>query len=544
MKTYLISLSVFCSFLALPSQGLSQEAPEKPIWDAASDGDIEAIEAHIAAETDLNEQNETGYTPLHYGVMKTRPGVVALLLEAGADPDVVNNQAKTPLDLAISGSKDEIIDLLLEAGAAVEPPVDGIHVLAWNNEVIGVKLHIYAGTDIDQADELGNIPLLLAVEKGHIGVLELLIKHEANLEVSDPDGFTPLIMSAELNHPELLQLLLDAGADIAAEDKAERTALDWAIIMQSAEAETILRENDAPSSAEKSFIAAIQTNNIDAVKALLEKGVDVNEPAYTTKTPLHYASHSRNKDILKLMLIEGAELEAKTEQGFTPLSYAIGLNHPDNCRILLEAGADVDAIDNWKRTGLNVTAGQGLPEVTAILLEFGATANTLDQWNWSALDVAEAYEFTEVAELIIETGGVNGPKITIHEAAGAGDNDMVALHLFFGTDINLLDDTGETPMDTAANLRKTKTVAFLQEQTRLGFATDDDGNKLVKVVGPYGTGDRAPLLEFTIESSTNFSDWEAGEAFDTVDGVGEMAFTPDAATPARFFRVTVAELDE
>ena len=544
MKTYLISLSVFCSFLALPSQGLSQEAPEKPIWDAASDGDIEAIEAHIAAETDLNEQNETGYTPLHYGVMKTRPGVVALLLEAGADPDAVNNQAKTPLDLAISGSKDEIIDLLLEAGAAVEPPVDGIHVLAWNNEVIGVKLHIYAGTDIDQADELGNIPLLLAVEKGHIGVLELLIKHEANLEVSDPDGFTPLIMSAELNHPELLQLLLDAGADIAAEDKAERTALDWAIIMQSAEAETILRENDAPSSAEKSFIAAIQTNNIDAVKALLEKGVDVNEPAYTTKTPLHYASHSRNKDILKLMLIEGADLEAKTEQGFTPLSYAIGLNHPDNCRILLEAGADVDAIDNWKRTGLNVTAGQGLPEVTAILLEFGATANTLDQWNWSALDVAEAYEFTEVAELIIETGGVNGPKITIHEAAGAGDNDMVALHLFFGTDINLLDDTGETPMDTAANLRKTKTVAFLQEQTRLGFATDDDGNKLVKVVGPYGTGDRAPLLEFTIESSTNFSDWEAGEAFDTVDGVGEMAFTPDAATPARFFRVTVAEHDE
>ena len=78
--------------------------------------------------------------------------------------------------------------------------------LAWNNEVIGVKLHIYAGTDIDQSDEFGNIPLLLAVEKGHIGVLELLIKHEANLEISDPDGFTPLIMSAELNHPELLQI--------------------------------------------------------------------------------------------------------------------------------------------------------------------------------------------------------------------------------------------------------------------------------------------------------------------------------------------------
>jgi ankyrin repeat protein len=270
----------------------------------------------------------------------------------------------------------------------------------------------------------------------------------------------------------------------------------------------------------------------------------VNEPAYTTKTPLHYASHSRNKEILKLMMTEGADLEAKTEQGFTPLSYAVGLNHPDNCRILLEAGADVDGIDNWKRTGLNVAASQGLTDVTVILMEFDANVNTLDVWNWSALDVAEEYENFDIAELIIEAGGVNGPKITIHQAAGAGDNDMVALHLFFGTDINLLDDTGETPMDTAANLSQTMTVAFLQEQTRLGFATDDDGNKLVTVVGPYGIGDLAPLLEFTIESSTNLSDWQAGEAFDTVDGVGEMAFTPDAATPAEFFRVTAAELDE
>ena len=259
------TFAVFCSSLVLPPQGLSQEAPEKDIWQAASDGDVEAIEAHIDADTDLNEKNDSGYAPLHYGVMKTRTDVVALLLEAGADPDVVNSQSKTPLDLAISAAKDEIVDLLLEAGAAVEAPADGIHVLAWSNEVLGVKLHIYAGTDIDQADEFGKIPLLLAIEQGHIGVVELLIQHEANLEVGDEHGFTAIIMSAELNHPELLQLLLDSGADITAEDKAERTALDWAIIMQSAEAEEILRENDAPSSAEKSFIAAIQRNNFDAV---------------------------------------------------------------------------------------------------------------------------------------------------------------------------------------------------------------------------------------------------------------------------------------
>jgi len=351
-------------------------------------------------------------------------------------------------------------------------------------------------------------------------------------------------MSAELNHPELLQLLLDGGADITAEDKAERTALDWAIIMQSAEAEVILRENDAPSSAEKSFIAAIQTNNIDAVKSLLEKGVDVNEPAYTTKTPLHYASHSRNKNILNLMLSEGADLEAKTEQGFTPLSYAVGLNHPDNCRILLEAGAEVDSLDNWQRTNLSVAAEQGLADVAAILLEFNAKPNVLDQWDWSPLDVAEWYGFFDVAELITEAGGINGPKIPIHVAAAEGDNDMVALHLFFGTDINLLSDTGETPLDSAANVGKAQTVIFLQEQTRLGFAMDDEGQRVIRVVGPYGLGDIAPLLEFAIETSANLGDWEVGESVDTVDGVGELEFTLDAVTPSKFFRVVVEEIDE
>ena len=121
----------------------------------------------------------------------------------------------------------------------------------------------------------------------------------------------------------MLQLLLDSGADINVEDKAERTALDWAIIMQSTEAEEILRENDAPTGAEKSFIAAIQTNNTEAVRALLEAGADVNEPAYTSKTSLHYASHSRNMEILKLILSKGADVEARTEQGFTPLGYAV-----------------------------------------------------------------------------------------------------------------------------------------------------------------------------------------------------------------------------
>jgi len=82
----------------------------------------------------------------------------------------------------------------------------------------------------------------------------------------------------------------------------------------------------------------------------------------------------------------------------------------------------------------------------------------------------------------------------------------------------------------------------------LGAVTVDgdapDFSSVAATDGTYGIGDIAPLLEFTIESSTNLSDWEIVESVDTDDGIGDMAFTPDAATPSKFFRVVVEEIEE
>ncbi|MDP6892068.1 MAG: ankyrin repeat domain-containing protein [Verrucomicrobiota bacterium] len=542
LSHFLIFPALFA--LAQGSMLLAQEEPEISIWEAAAKGDLDAVEAHIDAGTDLDSLSEAGETPLHYAVTKNQTEVVLILLDSGVETDIENSLEETALDIAIAGRKEDIIDLLLEAGAGLDTPAESIHFLTWLGDLLGVKLHIYAGTNIDQEDEYGNYPLLLAVELGHIEIVDLLIEHEVELETEDQHGFTALIISAEKNYPEILQLLLDSGAAIDAEDKAQRTALDWSIIMLSTEAEDILRENDAPSGAEKSFIAAIQTNSIDSVKILLDQGADVNEPAYTSKTPVHYASHSRNIEILKLLISNGADLEAKTESGVTPLGYAVGLNQPENCRILLQAGSDVDTLDSLQRTNLNLAAGLQHQEVTGILLEFDANPNTLDIWNYSSLDVAEEFGSEAIAELIREAGGINGPKISIHDAAGSRDNEKLDLHLFFGTDINLLNENNETPMDVAANNNAFEMLTFLQERTRLDFINDDDGNKLIRVVGPYGMGDLTPQLEFVLEVSDNFEDWEILESIDTDDGVGELEFNPQAIVQSRFYRVVINEIED
>ena len=74
-------MALVCAFHFLSLLAYGQETPEITVWQAASEGDIEAIEAHISADTDLNEKHTTGYAPLHYAVMQTQTEVVALLLE-------------------------------------------------------------------------------------------------------------------------------------------------------------------------------------------------------------------------------------------------------------------------------------------------------------------------------------------------------------------------------------------------------------------------------------------------------------------------------
>lgn len=112
----------------------SSSKPEVDVWVAARTGDIEAIEAHAAAKSNLEEKepfggstplivassygkvesieallaqgvdlhakNNDGSTALHCAVFFGYPECVKLLLAKGADKTLKNNYGQTPLDLA------------------------------------------------------------------------------------------------------------------------------------------------------------------------------------------------------------------------------------------------------------------------------------------------------------------------------------------------------------------------------------------------------------------------------------------------------------
>ena len=93
--------------------------PNISIYDAAKEGNIEAVKLHLAAGTDVNVNSAKGHTPLHGAAEKGHKEVIELLIANGADVNAKSDFG-TPLDEAIRYKKTEIADLLRKHGGKTE----------------------------------------------------------------------------------------------------------------------------------------------------------------------------------------------------------------------------------------------------------------------------------------------------------------------------------------------------------------------------------------------------------------------------------------
>ena len=82
---------------------------------------------------------------------------------------------------------------------------------------------------VNQPDEKGFTPLVLATYVGNKAAAEVLIEHGANINYQDPMmGMTALMGVCFKGSTELTKLLLDKGADASIKNKSGETALDFA----------------------------------------------------------------------------------------------------------------------------------------------------------------------------------------------------------------------------------------------------------------------------------------------------------------------------
>lgn len=77
----------------------------------------ETVQFYVDHGVDVNAQDGSGTTPLHYAVEGNNTAAVKILLEAGADPNIADREGVTPFDNAFGRINLDIIEILLKNGA-------------------------------------------------------------------------------------------------------------------------------------------------------------------------------------------------------------------------------------------------------------------------------------------------------------------------------------------------------------------------------------------------------------------------------------------
>jgi ankyrin repeat protein len=160
-------------------------------------------------------------------------------------------------------------------------------------------------------------------------------------------------------------------------------------------------------SADEKLLAAAYENDVNAARALIAEGADVNA-----------------KDDSE----QSAYLIATSEVG-------------DDPRLLeqtLAAGADVDAKDSYNGTGLIRAAERGYPKIVRRLLDTDIALDHVNRLGWTAL-----------LEAIILGDG------------GRAHTETVRLLVEAGADVNLADKDGTTPLEHARQRHFTRIVRIL-----------------------------------------------------------------------------------
>ena len=150
--------------------------PDVSIFDAAGNGNVDAIKQHIAASADIDQkQPGSGNSPLSIACMMGQTDVAKALIEAGAAIEAKGKEQTTPLFNAAFFCRPETVRLLLQHKANVNTtdkngtPLIDVMAAPWE-AIAGIYQFIYAaiGLEFDGDKIKATRPLILKVLKEHI----------------------------------------------------------------------------------------------------------------------------------------------------------------------------------------------------------------------------------------------------------------------------------------------------------------------------------------------------------------------------------------
>ena len=345
-----------------------------------------------------------------------------------------------------------------------------LHMACPHGNIDGAKLLVDNGAEIEVMDDDGCTPMRRAIESGHKTVIRLLLEKGANPNSEPRDSYdTYLYDAASYDCIDIVGSLLDAGADPNWEGEYAKTALDMAIfhgnlatvrmVLKSSgqtnevmnipwmQANRLMRavidgdeagvggilkkwpitEKFAPY-LNMALWKAASLNQKTSIRLLLAKGADMDSQfrgdpvlfAAATLPPACSLPDERKFPFVQFILRQGANPHLIDETGQTLLHRATYFNKSELARIVLEGGADVNQAGH-RPPPLLPAAYRGYLDVARLLLQWGADIEITgalgypDRTSHSPLCWTRKEEHWEMEQLLLEYGANDGPESCPHE---------------------------------------------------------------------------------------------------------------------------------
>ncbi len=149
---------------------------------------------------------------------------------------------------------------------------------------------------------------------------------------------------------------------------------------------------------------ALQQQDLQQVRQLLDQHIDVNAPQIDGMTPLHWAVYHDDVRTTKLLLSADANPNAENRYGVPPLALACTSGNATIVELLLAAGANASAKLRGGETMLMTAARTGKLAPVQSLIARGCDVNARERRGQTALMWAAADGHAEVVDALIRAG--------------------------------------------------------------------------------------------------------------------------------------------
>eukprot|EP00501_MAST-03F_sp_TOSAG23-6_P000745 GSMAST32.ASY1.ANO1.773.1 assembled CDS len=479
-----------------------------PLFAASQQGRVGVVQQLITAGADVSIANYIGKTPLMIAARGGSLGVVTLLLTHGANPNTLSSKGETPLVFAVRSGNSDVVDILLRNDA--DPNFGMIRhkdrmtttplITASTDGLIDiVKLLLNGGATIDATG--GNLDyktaVEFAIEKGHIDIVDLLIKDEdvdedgpqdddyAEDENVDqyayynPDDYrynydryaqpfidddskiseykqSALIVAIKSGHIDIVKLILGKGADPNTVNHNEDLPLVSAASLGGEKELSIEKANLLKKTSFK-IIEILLQHGADPNKIGTNTNHDWNIDGFMPLTSLMAAIYTKNIDAMNLLLKSKANPNLKTTERISAVQFAIEGRHIESLKILFQYGADFNH--------LKTAVKSSCVACIKILFEQGATVSNNDISQ--IFDISHPVEQRNILELFL-LQGISVDMVLeerdmlslLQVACLSGYIETVELLIEYKANTSFM-RSGSTPLELAAEYGHTEVVEIL-----------------------------------------------------------------------------------